>query len=190
MSLASPVMAQTAHPEDAAFTAAREAFVKGDRSKMARAAAGLSNHPLVPWVDYFRLSQRLEDGSDEGMATFVARHDGTYLSEKARGDWLKWLMRKEDWAAARIQFAHLERPDAETQCRGLDIRLRLGEPEALDEARVLLTSEAPLAEPCRAPLARLAAPPTGPRQAQGGPHPGRLVARQRSPGLAHDRGDR
>lgn len=154
--LASPVFAQTAHPEDAAFIAAREAFVKGERSKFNRVANELGKHPLLPWVEYFRLSQRLEDGSDEGMAAFVARHNGTYLGEKARGDWLKWLMRKEDWSAARIQFAHLERPDAEAQCRGLDVRLRLGEPEALDETRLLLASEAPLAEPCRAPLERLA----------------------------------
>ncbi len=154
--LASTVFAQTAHSEDAAFIAAREAFVKGERNKLARAANELSSHPLLPWVEYFRLSQRLEDGSDEGMAAFVARHNGTYLGEKARGDWLKWLMRQEDWSTARIQFAYLERPDADAQCRGLDVRLRLGEPEALDETHALLTSEAPLAEPCRAPLERLA----------------------------------
>ncbi len=154
--LASSVFAQTAHPEDAKFIAAREAFTKGERSKFARAANELSSHPLLPWIDYFRLTQRLEDGSDAGMAAFVERHSGTYLGEKARGDWLKWLMRQEDWSAARVQFAHMERPDADAQCRGLDVRLRLNEPEALDEARVLLTSEAPLAEPCRAPLARLA----------------------------------
>ncbi len=154
--LASSVFAQTAHPEDATFAAAREAFIKGERNKFARVANDLSSHPLLPWVDYFRLTQRLEDGSDDGMAAFVERHNGTYLGEKARGDWLKWLMRQEDWSAARVQFAHMERPDADAQCRGLDIRLRLGEPEAQDEAHVLLTSEAPLAEPCHAPLARLA----------------------------------
>jgi len=154
--LTTPVFAQTAHPEDAAFAAAREAFVKGERKSLARAASDLRSHPLQPWVTYFRLNQRLEDGSDEGMAAFVEQHNGTYLGEKARSDWLKWLMRQEDWSAARLQFAHLERPDADAQCRGLDVRLRLGEPEALDDARLLLSSEAPLAEPCRAPLERLA----------------------------------
>lgn len=154
--LTTSVIAQTAHPEDAAFIAAREAFAKGDRHKLARAADRLSSHPLLAWVEYFRLAQRLEDGSDAGMAEFVERHQDTYLSEKARGDWLKWLMRKEDWSAARVQFAHLERPDADVQCRGLDVRLRLGEPEAVDEAHALLASETPLAESCRTPLARLA----------------------------------
>ncbi|MDP1526903.1 MAG: transglycosylase SLT domain-containing protein [Rhodocyclaceae bacterium] len=156
ISLSTPVFAQTTHPEDAAFVAAREAFVKGERNKFARAASELSSHPLLPWVDYFRLSQRLEDGSDSGMAEFVDRHNGTYLGEKARGDWLKWLMRQEDWSAARVQFAHMERPDAEAQCRGLDIRLRLGEVEAMEEIPALLSSEAPLAEACRPPLERLA----------------------------------
>lgn len=156
ISLVTPVAAQTSHPEDVAFIAAREAFVKGERGKFTRAASELRNHPLMPWVEYFRLTQRLEDGSDEGMAAFVARHNGAYLGEKARGDWLKWLMRKEDWSSARIQFAHMERPDADAQCRSLDVRLRLDEPEALDEARLLLTREAPLAEPCRPLLERLA----------------------------------
>lgn len=154
-----PGLAQAAHPEDAAFQAAREAFVKGERAKLARAVAKLKTHPLTPWANAFQFSQQLEDGSDAGVAEFIEKQSGTYLAEKMRGDWLKWLIRKEDWAAARIQFARLERPDAEASCRGIDVRLRLGEVEAVGEARALLAAAAPLPESCLAhmgPLARLA----------------------------------
>ncbi|MDP3037996.1 MAG: lytic transglycosylase, partial [Rhodocyclaceae bacterium] len=148
-------LAQAAHPEDAAFQAAREAFVKGERAGLARAVAKLKTHPLAPWANAFQFSQQLDDGSDAGVAEFIEQQSGTYLAEKMRGDWLKWLIRKEDWTAARIQFARLERPDAEANCRGIDVRLRLGEAEAVGDARALLASAAPLPEPCLPPLTRL-----------------------------------
>ncbi|MDP2108524.1 MAG: transglycosylase SLT domain-containing protein [Rhodocyclaceae bacterium] len=152
-----PGLAQAAHPEDAAFQAAREAFIKGERAGLARAVARLKTHPLVPWANAFQFSQQLDDGSDIGLAEFIEQQNGTYLAEKMRGDWLKWLIRKEDWTAARTQFARLERPDAEANCRGIDVRLRLGEAEAVGDARALLASAAPLPEPCLPPLRRLAA---------------------------------
>jgi len=152
-----PAWAQPDHGEDAAFAQAREAFVKGERVKLTRALTGLKTHPLLPWATYFQLNQRLDDGSDAGVTEFLEQNEGTYLAEKLRGDWLRWLMRKEDWAQARIQFALLQRPDAEALCRGMDVRLRLGEAEVPDEARVLLTTAAPLAAPCLPPLSRLAA---------------------------------
>lgn len=155
--LALPALAQPGHPEDAAFLAARDAFAAGERTKLERAAARLTTHPLAPWAEHFRLVQRLEDGSDNGIEAFVARHEGSYLAEKMRGSWLKWLVKKQDWAQARAQFALLRKPDGEASCLGLEARLRLGETEALPEARALLAAPAPLAETCKTPLGRLAA---------------------------------
>jgi soluble lytic murein transglycosylase len=157
LAISLPVWAQPGHPEDAAFLAARDAFVKGERGKLSRAAAELGSHPLAPWAEYFRLNQALSDDSDAGVADFVARHEGEYLAEKMRGDWLKWLVRKEAWGQARDAFVRLRQPDAEAVCRGLDARLRLGEAEAAEEALALLSGTAPLAEACLPPLARLAA---------------------------------
>lgn len=155
--LSLPAWAQSGHPEDAAFIAARDAFVKGERGKLSRAAEGLKNHPLAPWAEYFRLNLALSDDSDAGVAAFVAQYEGEYLAEKMRADWLKWLMRKEAWGQAREAFTRLRQPDAEAVCRGLDVRLRLGEAEAAEEALALLSGAAPLAETCLPPLERLAA---------------------------------
>jgi soluble lytic murein transglycosylase len=142
---------------DDAFAAAREAFVKGNRARLERALAALESHPLAAWGEYFRLVQRLEDGEDAGVADFLARHEGSYLAEKMRGDWLKWLARREAWNEARGEYARLRQPDAETVCHGLDIRLRLGENEARGDAHALLAADAALPEACMAPLGRLAA---------------------------------
>jgi soluble lytic murein transglycosylase len=151
-----PAWAQV-HPEDATFAAAREAFVKNDRARLERELAGLRTHPLMGWGDYFRLVRRLDDGSDTGVAEFIEHHADTYLAEKMRGDWLKWLVRRESWDAARSEFSRLQRPDAEATCHGLEARLRLGETTAIDDARGLLAAETPLAESCLPPLGRLAA---------------------------------
>lgn len=152
-----PAWAQSSHPEDAAFAAAREAFVKNDRARLERALAGLQTHPLAAWGEYFRLVRRLDDGSDAGVADFVERHAGSYLAEKMRADWLKWLVRTEAWEEAGRQFARLQRTDPESVCHGLDARQRLGEAQALTDARALLAGEAPLADACLPVLGRLAA---------------------------------
>lgn len=148
--------AQTGHGEDASFLAARDAFAQGDRGRFERAFAGLRTHPLLPWAEYFRFSLRLRDGSDEGVAAFVERHEGSYLAEKMRTAWLKWLVEQKDWASARRQFALLKRPDGESACLGLEAGVQLGEPEAAQEARTLLDRTASLADACRAPMERLA----------------------------------
>ncbi len=158
--ISTPAQTQSAHPEDATFLAARDAFLKADRAKLARVLPALNTHPLTPWAGYFQLSLQLrdgKDGADAGVAEFLERHDGSYLAEKLRGEWLKWLVDQQDWTRARAQFAHLQRPDSEAICRGLDARLNLGEADALAAARTLLVSAQPLAGSCFPPLGRLAA---------------------------------
>ena len=142
--------------EERAFLAARDAFAQGDRGRFERAYAGLRTHPLLPWADYFRFSLRLRDGSDAGLAEFIEGHEGSYLAEKMRTVWLKWLAGKREWAEARRQFALLKKPDAEATCLGLEARLQLRDPEAVREARDLLGGPGPLVDACHIPLERLA----------------------------------
>ncbi|NWG30630.1 MAG: lytic transglycosylase domain-containing protein [Rhodocyclaceae bacterium] len=144
--------------EDAAFAAAREAYAKNDRAALARAMANLGDSVLAPWARYFQLSLQLRDArnpSDAGVAEFVERETGTWLGEKMRGEWLKWLVEQQDWERAREQFSRLQRPDAEAVCRGLEARLRLGEAGAAKDAAVILSAPQPLATSCLPPLARL-----------------------------------
>lgn len=156
-----PVSAPAGNSEaDKAFVAAREAFAKGNRAAVARATAELGTHPLAPWARYFQLSLQLRDlknPSDAGVEEFVAREAGSWLGEKLRAEWLKWLVEQQDWPRAREQFARLERPDAEAVCHGLMARLQLGENDAAQQARTLLLSLRPLATSCLPPLSKLAA---------------------------------
>jgi soluble lytic murein transglycosylase len=143
---------QAGEARDDAFQSAREAFAKGDRGRLARAQAALGDHPLAPWVEYFRLSLQLQDGGEGGISAFVARHEGGYLAEKMRGAWLRQFVKRGEWAQVRELYGQLKRPDAEMQCLGLAARLRLGETAAQADAAALLDAPAALGEPCIAQL--------------------------------------
>lgn len=149
--------ADLSHGEDAAFLAARDAYARGDRHKLAQALSRLHQHPLTPWAQYFQLSLRLKEGDETGVAEFIEHHDGSWLAEKLRAEWLKWLVERQDWARAQSVFARLERPDADASCRSLEARVHLGDGSVRHDAQALLASSQPLAASCRSPLAKLAA---------------------------------
>ncbi len=88
-----PAFAQT----DGDFLAARAAFEKGDRAKLATLAKRLDRHVLAPYVAYWQLKLGLDDASPEAVHAFVERHAGTPLADRLRADWLKSLGRKALW---------------------------------------------------------------------------------------------
>ncbi len=98
---------------DTAFLAAREAFRKGEP---VRAPAALPGHPLQVWAEYWQLRQRLEDDDASGIAAFLTANEGSYLAEKLRGDWLRYLGEHADWVGFQREFALLVQPDAELNC--------------------------------------------------------------------------
>lgn len=145
---------------DTVFAAARDAYAKGDRAAVLRLAQELGDHPLAPWARYFQLSLQLRDvknPSDAGVEEFVARESGSWLGEKLRREWLKWLVEQQDWPRVLEEFSRLKRPDAEAVCLGLMARLQLGESGVAQEAHAHLVSLQPLAASCLPPLGRLAA---------------------------------
>src|SRR6185295_17510225 len=95
-----PVPAQTAASSgDNNIVEAREALRKRDRSRLAaaRAAAQAGQHPLVIWVEYWELLNRLYEARPEEIAAFHARWPGSYLEDRLRNDWLLELGRRRDF---------------------------------------------------------------------------------------------
>ncbi|MFA6310987.1 MAG: transglycosylase SLT domain-containing protein [Sterolibacterium sp.] len=150
-----PLVALSA-PGDDRVLAAREAFRNGERIKLGKQAEALgsmaaqgSRHDLQPWVDYWRLQQRLDDGDSEGVKEFLAAQQGSYLAEKLRGEWLKSLGRLRNWDEFLGEYAALAQPDQETACYQLQARLAGGlGPAALDEVRPLWASALDLPDSC------------------------------------------
>ncbi len=134
-----------AAPGDDRVLAAREAFRNGERIKLDAQINFMrsenrqnEHHDLEPWVEYWQLRQRLDDGSTDGVAEFLTRQSGSYLAERLRGDWLKFLGKRHEWEAFQREYPQLQQSDTELVCYALQGRSVLqNDPLALDEARPL-----------------------------------------------------
>lgn len=128
--------------------AARDAVQRGDRAKLARQLEAARGHVLAPYVEYWLLQLRLQEVDSAEPRDFLARHAGTYLADKLRGEWLKVLGKRQEWDVFDAEYPPLAQPDQEITCYALQNRLRLADLGALDEARPLWFSAADLAESC------------------------------------------
>lgn len=153
-----PALAQ-AVPGDERFLAAREAYRNGERVKLAaqyNVIVANPVHDLDPWIEYWHLRQRLDDGDSSGIPDFLTRQSGSYLAERLRGDWLKLLGKQHQWSQFPTEYAQLKQPDTELICYGLQARYDgQRDATALDEARPLWFGVLDLPESCNPLMDRL-----------------------------------
>ena len=134
---------------DESLLAAYDAYRAGDPIKFARHAKKLEGHVLEPWLDYWRLSMRLEDAANKEVREFLATHANTYVSERLRADWLRILGKRSEWPEFNRQVARYSRDDLEVNCYRWLWRLEHGDDSALDEAQSMWLEPAELPEGCQ-----------------------------------------
>ncbi|HZM34382.1 MAG TPA: transglycosylase SLT domain-containing protein [Burkholderiales bacterium] len=139
----------TAAPgQDDALLGAYDAYRAGDALRYARHAGGLESHLLSPWLEYWRLVMRLEDAAPADVREFLAKHQGTYVAELLRGDWLKATGKRAQWAEFDREASAYPREDLEIRCYGWLSRLAREDEAALDEARAMWLHPEELPEGC------------------------------------------
>ena len=119
---------------DERFLAARDAVRAGDRAKLERIAPELAGYELEAYVDYWRLLLDLSSADPATIKDFLARHEKSYLAEKLRGDWLKQLGKKQQWADFDAEYPALLQPDQELVCFSLQSRRSGGDTRVYEEA--------------------------------------------------------
>jgi len=134
------VHAAVAATLDDRFLAARDAAKAGDRVKFERIAPELQDHDLQAYVEYWRLSLDLANADPAAVKDFLKRYDASYIAEKLRGDWLKQLGKKQQWADFDAEYPALVQPDQELVCYGMQSRRLRGDAAVLDEAMSLWMS--------------------------------------------------
>ena len=118
-SLTMPVAAQSGNET---VLEARDAFRKKDSSRLAaaRAVAQADQHALLPWVEYWELTNRLTSAQQDELDAFYARWSGTYVEDRLRNDWLLELGRRRDWANFVVDFPRFRmNDDREVTCYAL-----------------------------------------------------------------------
>lgn len=123
-----------ARADDAAVLGAYDAWRAGDAMKLARHAKSLEGHLLAPWLEYWRLSLRLEDATAEDVREFFEQHGATYPGELLRLEWAKVLGKREAWKDFERELLLVPRPDLEFRCYALVSRIERGNEAALKEA--------------------------------------------------------
>jgi len=140
------------------FALARDAFRAGERVRLAKLGESLRDSEFAGWLEYWQLRLRLEENTDEGVAGFLERENGSYLAEKMRGEWLRWLGKQGDWSRFQQEYPRLAQPDQELSCHALRARLeRQDDASALDEARPLWFAVVDLPDACQPLMQRLLA---------------------------------
>src|SRR5687767_10096846 len=142
---------------DEALLGAYDAYRAGDPIKFARHAKNLEGHLLEPWLDYWRLSMRLEDTSSREVREFLATHPNLYVAERLRSDWLRVLGKRADWPEFNRQAVLYTREDLEVSCYRWISRLERGDDSALDDAMAMWLEPAELPEGCQRLTATLLA---------------------------------
>jgi soluble lytic murein transglycosylase len=121
--------------------AAFDAYRAGDPMKLSRHAKRLENHVLTPWIEYWRLSLRLEDASVDDVRKFLAAHSDTYVSELLRTEWLKVLGKRGEWSEFDRLTAHFGGDDLEIRCYAFLSRALRGDEHALNEGQAAIWLE-------------------------------------------------
>jgi len=141
--------AGTKSAADDSLLGAYDAYRAGDPIKFAKHAAKVENHLLEPWLDYWRLSMRLEDASNREVREFFAKYPNDYVAERLRSDWLRVLGKRGDWTEFERQSPLYTRDDLEVACYRWIVRLERGDDNALADAMAMWLEPAELPDGCQ-----------------------------------------
>jgi soluble lytic murein transglycosylase len=112
---------------------ARDAFRRHDRVRLAalKAQAAAERNPLAMWVEYWELTNRINEVQPPEFAAFVQRWPATYVEDRLRNDWLLELVRRRDLATFAAEYPRFRMNDdrevtcfalANDQLSGKDVR--------------------------------------------------------------------
>ena len=133
---------------DQAVMGAYDAYRAGNALRLARYAKDLEQHPLKPWADYWRIAVRLEDASVQDVQAFLRQYRSAFVGEMLRGDWLRVLGKRRDWAAFEREATLYTREDLEIRCYARLARLSSGDDSALNGLQSIWLEPKELPEGC------------------------------------------
>ncbi|MFM7342083.1 MAG: lytic transglycosylase domain-containing protein, partial [Betaproteobacteria bacterium] len=122
-----PAASQAAADAPQALTAAdqalldiKQAFDRGERSRVQSLLPQVRGHILEPWAAYWEMRLRLADVPATDVQAFLSRWAGTYQEDRLRNDWLLMLGHKRDWLTFQNEIVHYRmHDDPEVRCYAL-----------------------------------------------------------------------
>lgn len=122
---------------DEDYLEAREAFRTGNAARVAEYVDRMKYHVLAPYAEYFQLRLSLATADAGTIKAFLARHDGSFVADRMRADWLQFLGKRQQWALFSEEYPKLVNREDSLQCHALQHRLVTGDRTASGEIRTL-----------------------------------------------------
>ncbi len=129
------------------YVEAQAALDKKQFSRYRELLPRLKNYPLVAYLEYQELSERLMDQPTKDVEQFFHRYPNSYVAERMRHRWLRALAIKERWSEYRRFYDH-NLTDPELACLNLRARLVTGDKTALKDVEPLWNIEKPQSASC------------------------------------------
>ncbi len=121
--------------QDAAFLAARDAYIAGKYDLLPTYAKKLNNHVLAPYVEYYQLRSNIYKTDTAQILAFLNQYQNTSMAENLRKTWLKVLGHKEKWDLFAEEYSKVVHTDTELVCLTHRQRIHENKPNALANAR-------------------------------------------------------
>lgn len=107
----------------------------------------LKNYPLLPYLEYQELTNRLISLPKQDVQTFFTQYPDSFLSERLTHRWLRTLAQRERWADY-LHFYDKRLTDPELACLHLRARLATGDKTALNDVAPLWNIEKTQSKAC------------------------------------------
>lgn len=114
------------------YVQAQKALNAKSMTEYNRLIKQLQHYPLLPYLEYQELTNRLITLPKQDVQTFFARYPDSFLSERLTHRWLRTLAQRERWADY-LQFYDNRLTDPELACLHLRARLATGDKTALKD---------------------------------------------------------
>ncbi|HWV16029.1 MAG TPA: transglycosylase SLT domain-containing protein [Cellvibrio sp.] len=129
------------------YDEAQKALNKKQLARYQQILPNLKHYPLLPYLEYQELSDRLMAMPQSEVERFFSRYPDSFLAERLRHRWLRTLASKGLWSEYR-KFYDSELSDPELACFNLQARLATGDNTALNEIEPLWNIKKPQSKSC------------------------------------------
>lgn len=109
---------------DEEFIAARRAYDKKDVIALSDNLQQLQaeHYALAPYADYWLMLLQLDQADKATVAAFMEKYNDYLFTDRLRGEWLKTLAKRQDWAAFFAELPNFKRDDVAVSCYAADGR--------------------------------------------------------------------
>lgn len=132
-------LAGTSLSNDEMFNGARVAYQARDELALSQYTQQLQaqNYILAPYADYWLMLLRLNQADTNTVRDFMARYATLPFADRVRGEWLKALARRQDWATFLDELPRFQRDDVAVSCYAIEAKAQSGDDAVLSQGKAL-----------------------------------------------------